>query len=209
MKYQGGPLGIYALADAFNPWDIVKMTARGLRWLFVGVRKRHEDVSYQPTAKQDPSYQGPTFAGSGDPATELRSSAFDQQGRKDESFITSDREGLLRHSGQMGRIPTTDDRPSPYRTYSSDEYAPGDDRELDLGRPQRSHQQQMQPPPGTAISTAGLDAKPSEFMDDDTSYHPGYRLSSSAGAGAGAQGLDGASVHPAFRPPGAPQGPYR
>ena len=184
MKYKGGPLGIYALADAFNPWDICKMTARGLRWLFVGVRKRHEDISYTNPSKLDPAYPGPTYAGTGDPATELRSARADS-GLKDED----DRQGLLRHSGHMGRVQTR----SPYRPYESDEY--GADSQVDLGRPTRH-----QAPPGTAISTAGLDSKPSDFMDEeDTAYQPGYGPSSSAGAGAGAQGLDGASVHPAFR----------
>lgn len=185
-RYKGGPFGLLALADAFNPWDICKMTARGLRWLFVGVRKRHEDVSYANPSKLDPTYGGPTFAGTGEPATELHA-ARDARGLKGDGFAEDDRQGLLRHSGQMGRVPTA----SPYRPYESDEYDA--DSQIDLGRP-RQHA-----PPGTAISTAGLDSKPSDFMDEDTAYQPGYGPSSSAGAGAGAQGLDGASVHPAFR----------
>lgn len=186
MKYKGGPLGLMALADAFNPWDIIKMTARGLRWLFVGSRKRFDDSSYAPPGKADPSYPGPTFAGTGEPATELRS----KDGRKDSTYGLDDRQGLLRHSGQMGRMPDN----SPYRQLSNDDYG---DSQVDLGRPL-----QQQPPPGTAVSTFGLDAKPSEFMDEDTGYHPGYQPSTSAvaGAGAGARGLDGASVHPAYRP---------
>lgn len=44
--YQGGFLGFKALLDAFNPWDIIKASARGFRWLFVGIRKRHHDPSY-------------------------------------------------------------------------------------------------------------------------------------------------------------------
>ena len=181
-EYLGGPFGLKALADAFNPWDIIKMTARGLRWLFVGVRKRHEDISYANPAKADPGFAGPTFAGTGEPATELRSQDEELRGRTHD-----DRQGLLRHSGQMPSA-------SPYRGYSLEEYG---DSQIDLGRPRP-----QQPPPGTAVSTYGLDTKPSEFMDEDTTYQPGYQPSSSAagGAGAGAQGLDGASVHPAFRP---------
>jgi len=45
--YLGGPFGIKAYAEAFNPWDMIKATARGLRWLFVGRRFREQDVSYQ------------------------------------------------------------------------------------------------------------------------------------------------------------------
>ena len=190
MKYKGGPLGIYALADAFNPWDICKMTARGLRWLFIGARKRHEDMSYQNPKQMDPAYAGPTFAGTGEAATELRPSKDAESRGRPNTYGADDRQGLLRHSGQMGRMVD----PSPYRNYANDDYG---ESQVDLGRPP----QQQQAPPGTAVSTAGLDAKPSEFMDEETSYRLAYAPTSSAaaGAGAGAQGLDGASVHPAFR----------
>lgn len=43
----GGPGGLWAIADAFNFWDVIKAFGRGMRWLFWGVKKRHEDVSYQ------------------------------------------------------------------------------------------------------------------------------------------------------------------
>jgi hypothetical protein len=46
-KYYGGFLGWKAILDAFNLWDIVKAAARGFRWLFVGVRHRHQDISYE------------------------------------------------------------------------------------------------------------------------------------------------------------------
>ncbi|KAF7555804.1 hypothetical protein G7Z17_g1894 [Cylindrodendrum hubeiense] len=42
----GGPMGILALIDAMNPWDLVKAVGRGVRWLFVGVKHRKQDVSY-------------------------------------------------------------------------------------------------------------------------------------------------------------------
>lgn len=45
-KYHGGPMGLKAYADAFNPWDMLKATGRGFRWLFVGRRRRLMDVSY-------------------------------------------------------------------------------------------------------------------------------------------------------------------
>lgn len=45
-RYKGGPGGVYAYAEAFNPWDIIKASARGFRWLFVGVRYRNEDLGY-------------------------------------------------------------------------------------------------------------------------------------------------------------------
>ncbi|EMC98837.1 hypothetical protein BAUCODRAFT_55598, partial [Baudoinia panamericana UAMH 10762] len=45
-RYKGGPLGIKAMGDAFNPWDIIKASGRGFRWLFVGYKKRTLDRSY-------------------------------------------------------------------------------------------------------------------------------------------------------------------
>jgi len=43
---QGGFLGLSAIIDAMNPWDLVKGFARGMRWLFVGHRYRESDESY-------------------------------------------------------------------------------------------------------------------------------------------------------------------
>lgn len=44
---RGGPLGLYAIWDALNLWDFVKAFSRGVRWLFCGVRRRKEDISYK------------------------------------------------------------------------------------------------------------------------------------------------------------------
>ena len=46
VTYHGGPLGMLALFDAFNPWDQIKACARGIRWLFVGRKTRMMDPSY-------------------------------------------------------------------------------------------------------------------------------------------------------------------
>jgi len=46
VVYQGGPMGLKAFLDAFNPWDMLKATGRGFRWLFVGRKKRLMDTSY-------------------------------------------------------------------------------------------------------------------------------------------------------------------
>lgn len=40
--YQGGVFGVRAFMDAFNPWDLVKAFGRGVRWIFVGRKHRHE-----------------------------------------------------------------------------------------------------------------------------------------------------------------------
>jgi hypothetical protein len=41
--YDGGILGWRAILDAFNPMDFVRAAARGFRWLFVGIKNRHEE----------------------------------------------------------------------------------------------------------------------------------------------------------------------
>ena len=43
----GGFLGLAAIWDAMNLWDIVKAFGRGMRWLFCGVKRRKEDISYK------------------------------------------------------------------------------------------------------------------------------------------------------------------
>lgn len=45
-KYHGGPLGIKAVADAFNFWDLVKATGRSAKWLFRDRKHRMKDASY-------------------------------------------------------------------------------------------------------------------------------------------------------------------
>ena len=53
--YRGGPFGIVALFDAFNPWDQIKAVARGIRWLFIGRKNRMLDPSYHRQAEEDES----------------------------------------------------------------------------------------------------------------------------------------------------------
>lgn len=54
----GGFMGLKAFADAFNFWDVIKAFGRGMRWLFVGIKRRHEDVSYQKSAGGDIGMDG-------------------------------------------------------------------------------------------------------------------------------------------------------
>ncbi|KAI3401340.1 hypothetical protein diail_11423 [Diaporthe ilicicola] len=46
----GGSMGLKALWDALNIWDVIKAFGRGMRWLFVGAKRRREDVSYRKNA---------------------------------------------------------------------------------------------------------------------------------------------------------------
>ncbi|EPS41517.1 hypothetical protein H072_4543 [Dactylellina haptotyla CBS 200.50] len=48
VVYKGGFGGWKAWVDTFNPWDFIKAVARGFRWLFVGVKKRHVQSIYSP-----------------------------------------------------------------------------------------------------------------------------------------------------------------
>jgi hypothetical protein len=43
----GGSMGMLAIFDALNLWDFIKAFGRGMRWLFCGVKRRKEDVSYR------------------------------------------------------------------------------------------------------------------------------------------------------------------
>ncbi|KAG6118894.1 hypothetical protein E4U14_006141 [Claviceps sp. LM454 group G7] len=43
----GGVMGLAAVGDALNVWDFIKAFGRGMRWLFCGVKRRKEDISYR------------------------------------------------------------------------------------------------------------------------------------------------------------------
>ncbi|KAL2281529.1 hypothetical protein FJTKL_11459 [Diaporthe vaccinii] len=46
----GGSVGLRALWDALNLWDVIKAFGRGMRWLFVGAKRRKQDASYRKNA---------------------------------------------------------------------------------------------------------------------------------------------------------------
>ncbi|KAK5137860.1 hypothetical protein LTR08_006629 [Meristemomyces frigidus] len=175
-KYKGGPLGIKAMADAFNPWDIIKASARGFRWLFVGYRHRTDDVSYQNPHKMDATNEvtGSTYPVTSDGATELRPSDDGRRGRGTPEFGEDDRAGLLRHSAIPAGAPST----PPDRTYTNDEFAAGDDAGLDLRAPHSHHHGSSSaaaPNPASVNGFKSSDYGPpqTDFSGDDTGYHPG------------------------------------
>ncbi|KAH8698684.1 organic solute transporter Ostalpha-domain-containing protein [Talaromyces proteolyticus] len=57
QTYHGGWLGAAAIIDAINPWDLCKAVARGLRWLFVGRKRRTFDPSYHLAADRESQEQ--------------------------------------------------------------------------------------------------------------------------------------------------------
>jgi hypothetical protein len=95
---RGGPLGIYAILDAMNPWDLVKAFVRGMRWIFIGRKHRENDASYkvnlddlslEPTRTGDTSYGGPIRLPI---AEEFRRSKFGMPNNPDEGA------GLIAHA---------------------------------------------------------------------------------------------------------------
>ncbi|KAF2180699.1 DUF300-domain-containing protein [Zopfia rhizophila CBS 207.26] len=99
-SYAHGPAR--ALASAFNPWDIIKACGRGFRWLFVGVRHRKTDASYQTklgSLSLETGYpQGPTFAGNGEAATEVAKPRKGSAVAGKNGFEDSDTAGLLSYA---------------------------------------------------------------------------------------------------------------
>lgn len=180
--YKGGPLGIKALADAFNPWDIIKASARGFRWMFVGAKHRHEDVSYQPTKLggiDDTGYMGPTYAMSGEAATKpvLRGGGT--------TTPEDDRAGLL-HDAQAPAYEPPVSSSGPYHPITNDEFVAGDDGHIDLGVSR----------PVKATMPWAPDWKPDEYDEDpQADFHPGMGPPPGAGLSIGTSG----SVHPAQR----------
>lgn len=53
ITHKGGFLGIKALVDALNPWDIVKALGRPIKWLVRDSKHRYVDVSYDVSSGQD------------------------------------------------------------------------------------------------------------------------------------------------------------
>ncbi|KAG6035593.1 hypothetical protein E4U41_006007 [Claviceps citrina] len=49
----GGVMGLAAIGDALNVWDFIKAFGRGMRWLFCGVKRRKEDISYMLDRVED------------------------------------------------------------------------------------------------------------------------------------------------------------
>jgi hypothetical protein len=91
---------IRAILAAMNPWDIVKAIGRGFRWLFYGVRHRKNDASYQTKLEPMASeigYQGPTFAGNGEPAVEAGRLKKETAPAGTNGSDDSDTAGLLSH----------------------------------------------------------------------------------------------------------------
>lgn len=52
-QYYGGPGGIKAFGECWNPWDLIKATGRSAKWLFRDRRHRMKDSSYETVTTQN------------------------------------------------------------------------------------------------------------------------------------------------------------
>lgn len=117
VAYKGGPMGFKAYIDAFNPWDMLKATGRGFRWLFVGRKSRLMDTSYlgQPGTSFTVNYATTKTTAEGEIATDLEGAGGASQGSPSFYGHFPDEEGeelLLRESHQSIPLdPHNDDRP--------------------------------------------------------------------------------------------------
>lgn len=116
--YHGGPFGLKAILDALNPLDLIKAVSRGLRWLFVGRKKRTLDPSYR--ADGEAIGLKPADSGPGPSATAYEGTGRFMSGGRAGS--TPDEEGAVllghaqpnpttygRSSGDMGMAPSPDE----------------------------------------------------------------------------------------------------
>jgi hypothetical protein len=115
-RYHGGFMGVKALVDSMNPWDMWKAIGRGGRWLFHGRKHRHNDPSYQMKSDQVTEYNTSTSFG-----VEGRPPQYEHGGnsREEES-------GLLGNAQQMGitRPGNVRTEHSPYRGEIVSDWAP-------------------------------------------------------------------------------------
>lgn len=182
-SYKGGPLGIRALIDAFNPWDLIKAVVRGFRWLFVGRHKRELDVSYRDGADLAATHAG----GAADPAyrASLRGKASRYQ-----PLAESDDEHLLAYAQSNPLAP-----PGPQRPAGGTASSAGTASDAgDIGRAPRyeysAGPDRLGPMPPTAgrgrNERPGLEAGGlSKPLGEDTGYHGAM---GGAGLGFGADG---------------------
>lgn len=53
QSYRGGFLGVKAVFDALNPWDLVKAVGRSMKWMARGRKERLLDASYAVTPSRE------------------------------------------------------------------------------------------------------------------------------------------------------------
>lgn len=179
--YQGGFLGIKALMDAFNPWDLVKAVGRGFKWFAVGRRTREQDISYKSSTKgtgleptrtavpfQDPYHGNAPYDHndfSADPDDSMHPYAHGHPSRY-HPLDDEEEDNLLSHAQPVPQSPV---------------YSHSHSRSHDLRQPDRkSHiatsdigmmNLYSEAPNHREVTNAASGRNPPEFETQDTEYH--------------------------------------
>lgn len=148
LHYKGGWFGLKAMADAFNPWDMIKAIGRSAKWLFRDRKNRHQDISYSlsrkttqgsdamPERSNNPFNAQTAYGGAVKPNVHRPSHYGGGE--------TSEGENLLNHSQSMPvSRPYQRTDVSPYRTNERNEY---EMNEGDIGVAVSNFDGEPQPP---------------------------------------------------------------
>jgi hypothetical protein len=120
VVYKGGPMGLKAYIDAFNPWDMLKATGRGFRWLFVGRKNRLMDTSYsgQPGTSFAVNYATTKTTAQGEIATDIEGAGGASQGSPSFYGRFPDEEG----EELLLRVPSNQSIPPDPHTFYEDNH---------------------------------------------------------------------------------------
>jgi len=151
-------MGWKAIRDAFNLWDIVKASARGFRWLFVGSRKREQDSSYEEHRRAN----GSEAVKLGEIQTEYPGPQYVPPGYDQELGTTS--------AGRFGTSMTKEnERPVPVRRETND----SDDRAALLANPQGVPKINIQEPSLYGDPSRDPSRDPSPYREEPVRYQDG------------------------------------
>ncbi|KAL8744599.1 MAG: hypothetical protein Q9190_003171 [Brigantiaea leucoxantha] len=188
-SYLGGPFGVRAMTDAYNPWDLVKAVGRGFKWIAVGRKTREQDVSYKSKISRPYMPENQDGAGGG-LGTSVGNGNLFSSGRSGRYHAVSDEDEdrLLANPQAMPLSASQNTYPRPGMRLPDDTQPAGDLGSSGLyNTPTRF---QHNPPPPThpyPISTPAGPYPPRQpyansqesgivdthaFEDQDTSYHP-------------------------------------
>lgn len=139
IAYHGGFLGIKALLECFNPWDLVKAVGRGFRWLFVGYKKRTMDSSYMHHADSSFSLKASKV---GEPETSVPGpnvTAYGGSAALDTAYHPADRYETASDEGQQLLSHAQGNPTSLYPGPRGTAYSNASDDETGYGQQQQQH----------------------------------------------------------------------